>query len=267
MKKLLVIEFILAFILVSPAFSAGPVLQHGDRGQSVVVVQQALQAMGFAVSSCDGKFGPETENAVASFQAHAGIPVTGKLDQVTLEALESEAPPSGKKLWEMEHPVGIPDPTVSVAGKKKMVRIVVVKNEHRTFLFSKTGKLIRIFPNATGRDETPTESGLRVVAGKINAKGAIEWGVQSRWKDSHAFGVRILDLWAIDPTTGKRHDVPQKMHGTFDRPSIGLKASHGCIRHRNEDIVCLYENVETGALVLITDAAAPVVSSKTIANE
>jgi hypothetical protein len=41
------------------------------------------------------------------------------------------------------------------------------------------------------------------------------------------------------------------LHGTPDQNSIGLAATHGCVRLRDEDIEWLYENVPVGARVYI----------------
>ena len=41
------------------------------------------------------------------------------------------------------------------------------------------------------------------------------------------------------------------LHGTPDQNSIGLAATHGCVRLRDEDIEWLYENVPVGTKVYI----------------
>lgn len=43
------------------------------------------------------------------------------------------------------------------------------------------------------------------------------------------------------------------IHGTNDEASIGTPASIGCIRMRNEDIVALYRNVQSGCEVNIVE--------------
>ena len=46
-------------------------------------------------------------------------------------------------------------------------------------------------------------------------------------------------------------DTIYRIHGTTQPWSIGLNASSGCIRLRNEDIVDLYERVTKGAKVIV----------------
>lgn len=42
------------------------------------------------------------------------------------------------------------------------------------------------------------------------------------------------------------------IHGTSDEAHIGTPASQGCIRMRNQDVLDLYDRVDPGTLVLIT---------------
>jgi len=43
------------------------------------------------------------------------------------------------------------------------------------------------------------------------------------------------------------------IHGTDEEGRLGEKASHGCIRMANSDVIALYNEIETGCLVFITD--------------
>lgn len=63
-------------------------LKQGSSGAEVKVVQQALMAAGVRVAGgADGDFGPATASAVSSFQAQAGLPTSGRIDQSTAAAL------------------------------------------------------------------------------------------------------------------------------------------------------------------------------------
>ena len=50
-------------------------------------VQQALDQKGFKAGRSDGKLGPETKQALQSFQQSQGLQVTGQLDQQTMAKL------------------------------------------------------------------------------------------------------------------------------------------------------------------------------------
>ena len=52
--------------------------------------QMALNDHGYNVGTVDGRWGPNTESAVRSFQAKSGLTENGKLDTATLNALGVE---------------------------------------------------------------------------------------------------------------------------------------------------------------------------------
>jgi len=67
-------------------------------------------------------------------------------------------------------------------------------------------------------------------------------------------------LWLSGREVGKNRlgnvDTMQRyiyIHGTPDSVAVGKPESHGCIRMRNEDIIELFDLVEVGTSVLITD--------------
>jgi hypothetical protein len=67
-------------------------------------------------------------------------------------------------------------------------------------------------------------------------------------------------LWLSGREVGKNRlgnvDTMQRyiyIHGTPDSVAVGKPESHGCIRMRNVDIVELFDLVEVGTNVLITD--------------
>ena len=62
---------------------AEPTLRKGAKGQDVKDLQEALNALGFAVGAVDGVFGAATERAVRDFQASVGIDVDGVAGPVT----------------------------------------------------------------------------------------------------------------------------------------------------------------------------------------
>src|SRR5262245_39614079 len=145
---------------------SGDALAKGARGEAVKRLQQAMADMGFALpGSADGSYGKQTAKAVKNFQIHASktfsdVTPTGEVDAATLRALDELAPELGAK----GQAKNIPSPFFE--GKR--VRVVVLKDEHRTFLFDKLGKLDAIFLNAVGAQSSQTPDGLRVVTYKYD---------------------------------------------------------------------------------------------------
>ena len=76
-------------------------LGPGSKGTHITKVQKALVSMGYPMpkGGADGAYGGETVAAVRRLQFEADIrPVTGKVDKKTLKAMDTLAPPEGKKL-------------------------------------------------------------------------------------------------------------------------------------------------------------------------
>jgi hypothetical protein len=71
------------------------VLAKGSKGDLVVWAQQHLRGAGQSLT-VDGDFGSGTQTAVKSFQTSSGLPVTGKVDTATWQALLQHAPAKAK---------------------------------------------------------------------------------------------------------------------------------------------------------------------------
>lgn len=219
-------------------------LASGVRGAAVSALQQALVDMGFSLNGgVDGSYGAQTTKAVRNFQVHAhsafaDVQPTGTLDAATLRALDSLAPAPGQH-GQSQH---LPLPRY----QGNAVRVVVVKNEHRTFLFDLAGKLQAIYGNAVGKGSTPTDPGLKKVTGKLgeaesHALGEKMWG---GW----VFGPRIVDLsWDNGTQSG------EELHGTNAPIQLGEDVSHGCVRHANPDIIALWDALKLGDRVAIVE--------------
>jgi peptidoglycan hydrolase-like protein with peptidoglycan-binding domain len=80
----------------APAIGAGG-LARGATGGAVRSLQQALVNAGIPLGGgVDGIFGPATEAAVKTYQRSRGLPVTGRGDAATLNALGRGAPSSAR---------------------------------------------------------------------------------------------------------------------------------------------------------------------------
>lgn len=222
--------------------AGGAALGPGASGEGVKKFQQAMSDMAFAVAdSADGKFGPQTQKAVRNFQVNASklfpdVKPTGLIDAATLRALDQLAPKPGQQGQTKNVPAPFYD--------GKPVRVVVLKDEHRTFLFDKQGKLESIFQNAVGAKATQTDEGLKKVTTKLDERAALDAG-QRLW-GGPVFGPRMLDLsWADGRRSG------EELHGTSAPKQLGEDVSHGCVRHANADIVKLYDALAVGDQVAI----------------
>ncbi len=215
-----------------------------SRGEGLRAVQQALLDMGFSVpGGADGSYGRQSAKAIRNFQVHARsaypeVQPSGVVDAATLRALDLLAL-APKQRGQTEN---LPVPRYD----GKPVRVVVVKDEHRTFLFDAQGKLQSIFGNAVGAKATQTDVGLKKINTKLGlaetrALGMRLWG-------GPVFGPRLIDLsWADGSRSG------EELHGTNAPLQLGEDVSHGCIRHDNAAIIALYDALHEGDWVAVVN--------------
>lgn len=64
---------------------------------------------------------------------------------------------------------------------------------------------------------------------------------------------RILWLDGLDDDNANTRDRYIYIHGTNQEHLLGTKASHGCIRMSNDDVVVLFDLVDLGIPLRITD--------------
>lgn len=117
-----------------------------------------------------------------------------------------------------------------VVGRR--LHIVVDAGARRLLLFA-DGELYRSWPVAVGTPQTPTPIG--------------HWLIQHKAVCGGAFGARWLQVSIPWGTYG--------IHGTNNPGSIGARASHGCIRMYNRDVIELYGLVTVGTPVDIRGRA------------
>jgi peptidoglycan hydrolase-like protein with peptidoglycan-binding domain len=217
-------------------------LGGGSRGAGLKAVQQALIDMGFSLpGGADGAYGRQSAKAIQNFQVHARpafpeVKPSGVLEAASLRALDALAPAPKQRGQTDNLPVPRYDGTP--------VRVVVVKDEHRTFLFDAQGQLQGIFGNAVGTRSTATDNGLKKVTHKLGLEEARALGMKL-W-GGPVFGPRLIDLSWMD---GSRSG--EELHGTSAPNQLGEDVSHGCIRHDNAAIITLYDALQVGDRVAI----------------
>jgi len=96
-------------------------LKRGDRGPSVTYLQQALGQAGFPVT-VDGAFGPETENAVKTFQAAHGLMALGQTTDATWAALGVPSPTGSRSDYTTPSNV-IVMPELEITGAAPAIQI------------------------------------------------------------------------------------------------------------------------------------------------
>lgn len=181
-------------------------------GPDVVALQERLQAAGVYQGAVDGIFGPVTDQAVRAFQTQAGLIVDGVVGPATWSALGVGEVPAAR-------------------GNRR----ISIDVSNKILTLSEGNRVIRTYPVAVGRPQTPTPLG--------------DWTIVQKTVDPGGpFGVRWMRLSV--PWGG------YGIHGTDNPSSIGTAASHGCVRMYNEDVIELYDLVEIGTPVRIIGQVA-----------
>ena len=154
--------------------------------------------------------------------------------------------------------------TAHTSDQRMEVRVNVAK---QTVDILSNGEIVKSWPVSTskfglgfepGSFKTPT--GKFRIADKIG-EGADPWTVfknrlptgKIASPDSEDDGVltRILWLDGLDPDNPNTKERFIYFHGTNQEDQIGMPASHGCIRLRNNDVVEFFSMVPTGTPVFI----------------
>lgn len=153
----------------------------------------------------------------------------------------------GRPVREMDVIVVLRKPEVVEADISKIVW--VRQKEFRLYLFERTEE-IDSFPVAVGMPQYPTPNGRFHVTYKERNP---TWLPTSEWaKDKQGIP---QPPGPDNPLGGYWMDIGQGLgiHATPFRKSLGEQASHGCIRMLEEDAAALFNAVNVGTPVFITD--------------
>lgn len=123
--------------------------------------------------------------------------------------------------------------------------LIIVNKTTNQLAFLDDGKVIKIYPVATGKTSEATPEGLFMTLFKTEYPTYTRKQIAGGDKDN-PLGSRWIGFNAND-TQGRTFGI----HGTNRPESIGSRVSAGCIRMRNEDVEELFEQVPVGTKVRI----------------
>ena len=205
-----------SFVDTSSEFGASQ-LMTGAVGDDITQLQERLGQAGVWKGGSTGRYDAKTVTAVKKYQKRHKLKVNGKVDARTLRAL-----------------VGRID--VNLGG--------------RTLTVYKDGRKLKTYRIAVGTSEYPTPTGTYRV---VNKQTNPTWNPpDSPWAKGlgpippgpgNPLGTRWIGTSA--PAIG--------IHGTYADSSIGTAASHGCLRMHMPDVEELFEKVNVGMPVVISN--------------
>jgi lipoprotein-anchoring transpeptidase ErfK/SrfK len=119
------------------------------------------------------------------------------------------------------------------------VQKIVVSLQDCKLALVEGDRVVKIWDTAVGKKSTPSPSGTYTIVNRLDRPTYYHPGKVIPSGPSNPLGTRWLGL------SLKGFGI----HGTNVPASIGRKASHGCIRMRNQDIEELFELVQVGSVV------------------
>ncbi|MEL4504516.1 peptidoglycan-binding protein [Luteococcus sp. H138] len=209
----------------------GPaLLKQGMTGAKVRELQARLKQIGWFSGKVSDNYGPATGKAVKDFQTKRGIPVTGEVDQRTLDRLAGMTrQPTREELNNLPPKVVAPrlDPRCLTG------RALCISKSADKLAWVVDGKVQSVMSVRFGSELTPTR------------EGTFQVNFKSRDHVSTLYHTRMP--FAMFFSGG------QAVHYSSDFAARGYNgASHGCVNVRNYDgIAALFDQVRTGDKVIV----------------
>lgn len=211
----------------------GPRLMgRGDEGDQVKDLQARLRQIAWYEADVDGIFGARTVEAVRGFQQKREIPVTGDVDQRTLDRLRKMThEPTTDELNNVVAPTGPKAMTLDdrcLAG-----RVVCISKAQRRLAWVVDGQIRRTMDVRFGSELTPTRNGVFSVY----------------WKSRD----HVSSLYKTPMPYALFFSGGQAVHYSSDFARRGYNgASHGCVNVRDKKAVAqLFDDVTTGDTVVV----------------
>lgn len=210
-------------------FEPGPaILAQGDKGQDVRDLQARLVEIAWLFGDVSGTYDDATVKAVRGFQAKREIPVTGEVDQRTLDRLHAmTSTPTREAMFNLGPQAGALDPRCETG------RVICVDKTSSTLRWVVDGKVQLTLEARFGASTTPTREGLFHVY----------------YKDAD----HVSRLYGSSMPYAMFFSGGQAVHYSSDFASVGYAgASHGCVNVRDYDgVAWLYDQVRVGDKVVV----------------
>jgi peptidoglycan hydrolase-like protein with peptidoglycan-binding domain len=202
-------------------------LSRGDSGMAVRDLQARLAALAWYFSRPDGQYDDETVAAVRGFQDKRKIPVTGKVDQRTLDRLHAM---TGEPTRDQ---MGLHNKPGPLDARCKTGRVLCIDKTSRTLRWVVDGKVLKTVDVRFGASATPTREG--------------SYSVYLKSRD------HVSQLYDSAMPFAMFFSGGQAVHYSSDFAATGYYgASHGCVNVRDYDAVAwLYDQVNVGDRVVV----------------
>lgn len=198
-------------------------------------------------------------NPIRNIKNYVKIALTAGAITLSMPALKAQTTDTFSKISELVTPAGTsdsivlknaPSAQVDFMGEKHNVGIVVDLSKNILYNYDENGNALGAYLVASGKKNTPTSPGLRIVTHVETYPYKYAPASSKRRNMPRSYGPKIICLDKLDSATGERIISGQFIHGNNNVNSLGKYASLGCIRMDNEVIKHIAKQVKRGTLVL-----------------
>lgn len=216
-----------------PVLTPGPaLLASGDSGAEVRELQARLKQIAWLSGSVGDQFDAATREAVRGFQAKREIPVTGEVDQRTLNRLHAMThEPTKAELFNLAPPSA--NTGAALDARCRTGRVLCIDKSSRTVRWVVDGDVQQTLEVRFGASSTPTREGAFAVQSK------------SRY--------HVSSLYDSEMPYAMFFSGGQAVHYSSDFAARGYSgASHGCVNVRDRaGIEWLFDQVQVGDRVIV----------------
>lgn len=213
--------------------TAGPALMsRGDKGDDVRDLQARLRQIGWFLGDVTDTFGPKTEESVRGFQAKREIPVTGEVDQRTLDRLLAMTrKPTKDELNNVHKSSG--GGKMTLDDRCLQGRVICISKAQRRLAWVVDGEIRMTMDVRFGSELTPTRNGVFSVY----------------WKSRD----HVSSLYHTAMPYSMFFSGGQAVHYSADFAARGYNgSSHGCVNVRDKAAVRdLFNAVREGDKVVV----------------
>ena len=146
---------------------------------------------------------------------------------------------------------GAPSAKLNIMGEEKFAKIVVDTETNVLYKYDEKGNAQIAYLVASGKKNTPTDKGVRIVTHTESYPYASAPEKTRRRNHPKDYGPRIICLNKLNTETGEQSPIGEFIHGNNNPSSIGKYVSLGCIRMDNEVIKELANEIKKGDIVII----------------
>lgn len=183
---------------------------------------------------------PEDRSIGASDHRAIG-PSTGASAGFPQQKDAFQTPTASDEVAAEQQAAQIPQKPTEDPAEDLHMRQIIISIPDRQLALLEDGQLVKVYPVAVGRSETPSPGGeFTIINHAVNPTYRHEGKEIGPGKDN-PLGTRWMGL------SLKGYGI----HGTNVQSSVGKAASHGCFRMKKKDVEELYRRVQVGDAVSV----------------